>query len=171
MGKHLVTCNLDVNSIENAIKYLKNYEMDFMAKAENFNKTLTTIGYNEVVNICNNLGYMATNELSYPLASNYTISKSGTSFISNLELIGEECVFVEFGSGTIHNTSIGNSLHPDGTQLGYTIGSYNPDTTNVERGYWYYNGEIRYGVPTLMPLYTAYETMVSNIDFLASVMF
>ena len=96
------------------------------------------------------------------------IREEGDKWICEIFLNGSQSVFVEFGSGVTHNTSVGGSLHPKGGELGFTIGSY-PGQTHADdpRG-WYYkdrwgNSQHTYGTPTFAPLYNTSQDLIDVI--------
>lgn len=79
---------------------------------------------------------------------------------------GEHVAFIEFGAGVYHNGAAGNSPHPKGAELGFTIGSYG-------KGYgkytsWGYYGDdgqavITHGTAAQMPLYNAFRDVVEEL--------
>lgn len=87
---------------------------------------------------------------------------------------GKQAVFMEFGAGVYHNGAVGNSPHPLGAQLGYTIGSYGLGLGARET--WGFTDEygefhLTHGVPASMPLYNAMMATMNEIERIAMEVF
>lgn len=79
---------------------------------------------------------------------------------------GEDAVFVEFGAGVYYNTSAGTSPHPEGAELGLTIGSYGWGAGQFDKwGYRDKNGNVvwTHGTPASMPMWRAFESALNDI--------
>ena len=85
---------------------------------------------------------------------------------------GQDAVFVEFGAGIHHNVGVGESEHPEGAKLGFTIGSFG---TNGRRHVWgfYEDGELvlTHGTPATMPMYTGLKEACNQIAKIAREVF
>lgn len=88
---------------------------------------------------------------------------------------GEDAVFVEFGAGVYHNGAVGSSPHPNGAELGMTIGSYGKGLG--ARKVWacgqYGDGRaiLTRGTPASMPMYNALKSVLNRIDSIAREVF
>lgn len=88
---------------------------------------------------------------------------------------GKDAVWVEFGAGVYHNGSVGSSPHPNGGQLGMTIGSYGRG--RGKGNVWgYYSPEdgglvLTHGTPAQMPLYNAAIAVAKDIGQIAREVF
>ena len=108
----------------------------------------------------------AQGDLNEPHQAYFLISRQDKKITGELILQGEKIAFVEFGAGIHYNGPAGQSPHPKGTQLGYTIGSYGYGMGRFES--WYYEGEdgvyrISFGTKATMPLYSANEEMRKHL--------
>lgn len=110
------------------------------------------------------------------------ISGSNGKYKAVIRMSGEQCAFVEFGSGITFNGNAGSSKHPKGEELGMTIDSFNPNSKHPKDGSytsnatnpsgWYKpDGEHTYGTPTYAPLYTGFMEMQSDIEKIAKEVF
>lgn len=89
---------------------------------------------------------------------------------------GKDAVWVEFGAGIHHNTSVGKSPHPNGGVLGLTIGSYGPRGGREVWGYYENPKEkeglvLTHGTPATMPLYKALQTVCEDVINIAKEVF
>lgn len=93
----------------------------------------------------------------------FEIDRQGDNVIGKLIGEGSDIIFIEFGSGITYNgVSQGNSPHPKGVEMGYTIGDYPgwyKDLHGHSRGTnpegWEYNGFTHYGIQAGMPMWNA----------------
>lgn len=78
---------------------------------------------------------------------------------------GEDAVWVEFGAGVYHNGTAGNSPHPKGSELGFTIGGYGKGMGKRTVWGYYENGELKlsHGTPAVMPMYNAVMAVCENL--------
>ena len=86
---------------------------------------------------------------------------------------GEDAVWVEFGAGVFHNGSAGSSPHPNGSELGFTIGSYGKGMGKKE-GWGYYEDDtlrLTHGTPAVMPMYNAVKTVCDELAGIAREVF
>lgn len=110
-----------------------------------------------------------------PRVADVTVDIQDDGEVTVVIASGEDAVFVEFGAGVYYNGAVGSSLHPQGQELGFTIGSYG-------KGKGKYNSwalpessagtVIRtHGTPATMPMYYGYREAVSIIADLAREVF
>ncbi len=82
---------------------------------------------------------------------------------------GADAIWVEFGAGVFHNGSVGDSPHPQGAELGMTIGGYGQGRGGKQE-MWLYkdesSGELRWthGTPTQMPMYRAAQEIATRFE-------
>lgn len=97
-----------------------------------------------------------------PTVNRVEAKPGGEGFIAEVTLNGKDAIFLEFGAGVYYNTPLGTSPHPQGDELGYTIGSYsNPGHAGED--YWRLPSGIKtnggknytHGVKAIMPLHEA----------------
>lgn len=88
---------------------------------------------------------------------------------------GEDAVWIEFGAGVYYNGSVGSSPHPNGTELGFTIGSM---STVEPKGKptWTYIGadgerHTTHGTPASMPFYMATMRVIQDLPSIAKEVF
>lgn len=86
---------------------------------------------------------------------------------------GEDAVWVEFGAGVFHNGSAGSSPHPNGSELGFTIGSYGKGMGKKEVWGYYEDDTLRltHGTPAVMPMYNAVKTVCDELAGIAREVF
>ena len=86
---------------------------------------------------------------------------------------GKDAVWVEFGSGVYHNSSLGSSPHPKGAELGFTIGDYGKGMGKKRTWGFDENGELMltHGTPAKMPMYNAVKTVCEEISEIAREIF
>lgn len=86
---------------------------------------------------------------------------------------GEDAVWVEFGAGVYHNGSSGGSPHPNGSELGFTIGGYGKGMGKREIWGFYEDGVLRltHGTPAVMPMYNAMKVVCEEIREIAKEVF
>lgn len=102
-----------------------------------------------------------------------TVSLSNTDDVSLVIANGEDAVWVEFGAGVYHNGSAGSSPHPEGSELGFTIGGYGKGMGKKEVWGYYEGDELRltHGTPAIMPMYNAVKTVCDEIADIAREVF
>ena len=105
------------------------------------------------------------------------IEETEEGFQAVIYMSGEQAIFIEFGSGVVHNGPIGTSPHPKGEELGFTIGSYNPESPNAgsSDGWWYKDkwGEWQHtlGTPSYAPLFNGSKEMIQRASEIAESVF
>lgn len=155
---------LSTKSIENAIRELTIFKLQFNKKMVDFVAELAERGI-LVAEAC-----IADSE--------GTTDKSHQSYVSwesmsnnvvraSLIIKGNGILFIEFGAGIHYNaTSVGNSPHPKGEEMGYVIGSYSDSVGNGwslgQYDSWTHDGQTSYGQQATMPMYNAEQEMIRS---------
>lgn len=149
-------------SLNSAIEYLKQYNME--QKAKQFIEELAQIGIKALsVNVNSISPYYKGEDLDVSLK----FEDDGMKAV--ITMSNGQCMFIEFGAGVLFNAPLGESLHPKGKELGFTIGSYNPKSANAGKreGWWYTdsNGisQHTYGTPTFAPMHNSEMEMIRDI--------
>lgn len=157
MAKTVIRCSLDSKEIDRAIKEVKKYKQEFRKKVETYRKRMAK----ELVEIVSlNFG-SATMEHTIQGVSrkpDVSVNVTDRGDVSVVVAVGEDAVWCEFGAGVYYNGSVGSSPHPNGQELGFTIGSYGKGYGKGNAwGYYDDNGElvITRGTPATMPMYNA----------------
>ena len=105
---------------------------------------------------------------------NVTVSVSERGDIAVVVADGEDAVWVEFGAGVYHNGSPGSSPHPNGSELGFTIGSYGKGYGKAN-AWGYYDSDDRLiitrGTPASMPMYNAAQQVSKEAISIAKEVF
>lgn len=157
-------------SINDAIRQLQAWKRDFNKKLDKFIERCEEVGLNAVKT---NVDGISPTYKGDDIAVSSTKIENGFS----VEISGEQVAFIEFGSGVTFNTPVGGSKHPKGTELGLTIGSYNPSSPHASSptGWWFKNrwgqSEHTYGTPTFAPLYGGEMEIISRIEEIAKEVF
>lgn len=172
MAKKVIRCTLSADSIGNAIKELEQYKRDVARKTEFLRQkaaerveNLVQSGFNGAV-VDDLLNGGARH-------ADVQVSVSDRGNVSVVIAKGEDTVWVEFGAGVFHNGSAGNSPHPDGSELGFTIGGYGKGMG--KRRVWGFRegGELHltHGTPATMPMYNAIKIVSDEIADIAREVF
>lgn len=153
-----IKCDLSLSgsrSIQNAIREVELYTLDFVAKVDLFIRRLGAVG---IVAVKERSG-------SHNFPTSFVINQVGNGYISGTLTVngGEELLFFEFGTGITYNEY--PSSHPKGAKLGMIIGEYGKGLGKNE--YWFYQGEKHYGDPARMPVYRAYLELLDQFRRIA----
>lgn len=168
-----ISINLfDTGSIQEAIREIKLLERKYAERTEILKER-----------VAESVGKLAQNGFNGAIVSDFT---DGTSIEADVNVFsekrgdmyvviadGEDAVFVEFGAGVYHNGSVGTSPHPNGNELGMTIGSYGKGK-GKQKAWGYYEGGdlfITHGCPATMPMLNAAKAVCSEIDKIAKEVF
>lgn len=174
MGKKVIRIRLSEKDIDRAIKELEQYKREIIRKTELLRKkiaerigTLAQSGFNGAV--VDDL----TDESGGARRAEVQVSIDERENVSVVIAAGEDAVWVEFGAGVYHNGSAGSSLHPKGSELGFTIGGYGKGMGKRQTWGFYENGELRltHGTPAIMPMYNAVKTVCDEIADIAREVF
>lgn len=160
--------------VEKIINYLDDYQMKLTEGLALFLEELTRIGVNAVNAQLQTISPFYKGE---DIEVTDTIQQTVDGWQATITMYGSQAIFIEFGSGVVLNTTKGNSLHPWGSENGFTIGSYNPTSPHATSldGWWYTDkwGESQhtYGTPTFAPLYHSSLEMLTAIKEVAERVF
>ena len=173
MGKKKITIGLSEQELDRAIRELAQYKTEFLQKVELLREKVADrlaveaqSGFNGAV-----VDDLIKEE---PKFADVKVSVDNRANLSVVVASGEDAVWVEFGAGVYHNGSPGSSPHPNGAELGFTIGSF--DKGNGKREAWGYydeNNELKLtrGTPATMPMYRAVQTVCNDIQNIAREVF
>lgn len=172
VGKKKITIGLSEQDIDRAIRELAQYKANFAKKVELLREK-----------VAERLADEATKGFTGAVVDD--LIKGGQRFAQvkvsvnnrgNLSVVaadGEDAVWVEFGAGLHHNSSPGSSPHPNGAELGFTIGSFGKGNGKKETWGFYEDGELKLsrGTPATMPMYRAVQTVCDDIQSIAKEVF
>lgn len=173
MGKKKITIGLSEQGIDRAIREMAQYKTEFLQKVELLREK-----------VADRLAVEAQSGFTGAVVDD--LIKRGQKFAdvkvsvdnrANLSVVvanGEDAVWVEFGAGVYHNGSPGSSPHPNGAELGFTIGSFDKGNGKKEAwGYYDENNELKLtrGTPATMPMYRAVQTVCNDIQNIAREVF
>lgn len=172
MKKTVISFGLSEREIDRAIKELEQYKRDVIRKctllrekvAERIGE-LARSGFAGAVVDDLLKGGVKTAQVDVLLDNKDTVSL----VIAN----GEDAVWAEFGSGVFHNGSAGSSPHPEGSELGFTIGGYGKGMGKKSVWGFYEDGalQLTHGAPATMPMYNAVRTVCDEIAKIAEEVF
>ena len=174
MGKKVIRISLSEKDIDRAIKELEQYKQEIVCKTELLRAkiaeriaNLAQSGFNGA--IVDDL----TGESGGARKADVRVFIDERDNVSVVVAAGEDAVWVEFGAGVYHNGSAGNSPHPKGSELGFTIGGYGKGMGNRQTWGFYEDGELRltHGTPAVMPMYNALKTVCDEIMDVAKEVF
>ena len=161
MGKKVIRVGLSESEIDKAIKEVKQYKRDMIAKFNKFRKRLA----DEIASDAQ-LGFNSSTvddviRGGTPHQADVIVRVDDQGTISIIVADGEDAVWCEFGAGVYHNGAVGSSPNPLGSELGFTIGSYGKGYGKATAWGYYDNGElvITRGTPATMPMYNAIQSV------------
>lgn len=172
MKKTVIRFGLSEREIDKAIKELEQYKQELIRKTALLREKvadkiagLAQSGFNGAIVDDVLKGGVKTAQV--------TVSLSNTDDVSLVIANGEDAVWVEFGAGVYHNGSAGSSPHPEGSELGFTIGGYGKGMGKKEVWGYYEGDELRltHGTPAIMPMYNAVKTVCDEIADIAREVF
>ena len=152
----VITINaLSAKSLKDASKQVDKYANELANKNRIFMQELLNAGIAVIYDNLNGAGDSDAPTLDYPQVH---VDYGGGNMTATLRLKGEDVMFVEFGAGVYYNGNPGNSPHPMGAELGWTIGSYGYH--NGLKEYWHYRNDegkwrTSHGTEAMMPMYKA----------------
>lgn len=170
MANRTIKMTLSHDSIQDAIKQLREYQNGLKSKNEIFVKRLSELG---IPVIDQNIA-MAQGDSDKSHNTYIKINSFGDYAQTTLVCEGKSLSYIEFGAGIHYNTPAGTSPHPKGEELGYTIGSYGQGKgKNDSWTYYSETGEwVRsYGTEATMPVYKASAEIIQNIRKIAKEVF
>ena len=173
MSKKVISFGLSTTEINRAIREVEKFKKEFEKKVETYrDRVAEAIAANAEINFASSsMDDVIKGDTRKP---NVTVSVSKRGDIAVVVADGEDAVWVEFGAGVYHNGSPGSSPHPNGSELGFTIGSYGKGYGKANAwGYYDFNGEliITRGTPASMPMYNAVQQVSKEAISIAKEVF
>lgn len=152
LAKRVKTIELNESSINNAIRYLKSYQVWMEQKTELLVRKLVDAG----IAVMNEKNVVIGD--SQPGNISAKISSAGTTTRATISYEGRDVLFIEFGAGIHYNEEVGQSPNPKGEERGYVIGSYGKGQGRYDS--WMYvddTGAVQrsHGTKATMPVYNA----------------
>lgn len=152
---------LSPKSIEKAIARIDKIQLQLINKNKDFVDNLARVGIQEAGEHLNTFKGDSEPPSLTNVDPHVKVDSGGTMY-AEISIHGEDAVFVEFGAGVHYNTEAGTSPHPNGVELGYTIGSYGHGQGANEK--WLYTDDngvevVSYGTEAAMPLANAKSRM------------
>lgn len=174
MGKRVIKMTLDSDDVSRVIDEITEYKESLKTKTDLFRKRVADeiaaeaqMGFNSSM-----VDDIIKGGSPKQASVDVTVSDSGdiTVVIAN----GDDAAWCEFGAGIYHNGSVGQSPNPNGSELGFTIGSYGKGFGS--RKAWGYKDEsdnlvITHGTPATMPMYKATMSVLSRLVTIAREVF
>lgn len=167
MSKTIIKFSLGETEVSRAIREVNKFKQEFRKKVDTYRKRIA----DEIAAQASlNFGSAIVDDVVHgsPRRPDVKVSVSDRGDIAVIVADGEDAVWCEFGSGVYHNGSIGSSPHPNGSNLGFTIGSYGKGYGKKQAwGYYDESGElvITRGTPATMPMYNAaQEVMRKSVE-------
>lgn len=170
MAKRVISGVLSATSIEQMRDELLRYQQSLKNKNELFVRRLAEIGIPVIDrNIASTKGDSKKSHNTY-----IKINSFGEYSQAVLVCEGKDLLFIEFGAGIHYNGNPGESNHPKGEEMGYTIGSYGKGLGKND--YWvYYTDDGRFltshGTEATMPVYKAGQEIIKRIREIAKEVF
>lgn len=172
MGKRVISFGLSEKEIDRALRELADYKQEIIQKAELLRDK-----------VAERLAEEAKTGFSGAVVDD--LVKGGQKFaqvdvsvdsrgsVTVVVASGEDAVWVEFGAGVYHNGSPGSSPHPNGAELGMTIGGFGKGNGKKKVWGYYEDGELKLtrGTPARMPMARAVTTVCNDIKEIAKEVF
>lgn len=172
MGKRVISFGLSEKEIDRALRELADYKQEIIRKTELLRDK-----------VAERLSEEAKTGFSGAVVDD--LVKGGQKFaqvdvsvdnrgsVTVVVASGEDAVWVEFGAGVYHNGSPGSSPHPNGAELGMTIGGFGKGNGKKEVWGYYEDGELKLtrGTPARMPMARAVTTVCNDIKEIAKEVF
>ena len=172
MGKRVISFGLSTKEIDRALRELADYKQEIIQKTELLRNK-----------VAERLAEEAKTGFSGAVVDD--LVKGGQKFaqvdvsvdnrgsVTVVVASGEDAVWVEFGAGVYHNGSPGSSPHPNGAELGMTIGGFGKGNGKKEVWGYYEDGELKLtrGTPARMPMARAVTTVCNDIKEIAKEVF
>lgn len=172
MGKKVISFGLSTKEIDRALRELADYKQEIIQKTELLRDK-----------VAERLAEEAKTGFSGAVVDD--LVKGGQKFaqvdvsvdsrgsVTVVVASGEDAVWVEFGAGVYHNGSPGSSPHPNGAELGMTIGGFGKGNGKKEVWGYYEDSELKLtrGTPARMPMARAVTTVCNDIKEIAKEVF
>lgn len=170
-----ISFSLSTRSISRAMEELRAYQREVEAKTRELAKRVAEVLENRIASkfggVVADMYFNKDGE--YTDAPDYTIGIDGSGNAYVVWTSGQDAIFVEFGTGVYYNGSAGNSPHPKGGELGFTIGSYGKGMG--QRKTWGFKRDgvtyLTHGLPAFMPMYKAVQEVADEIERIAMEVF
>lgn len=165
MGRKVIDLGIDKGKIDEAIKELRAYKLEFQEKVNILRRRIAEeIQFDAAARFgSSTMEHLISGETRKP---NVTVRVDDAGYISVVVADGEDAVWCEFGAGVYLNGSVGTSPNPYGEGLGFTIGSYGKGYGKGNAwGYYDESGElvITRGTPASMPMYNAVKDVTKRV--------
>ena len=160
MPKRIVINGLSQESIDNAIREVRNYKAWVLQKEKELRVRLAAAGATVASIQFSRAIYNGTNDVS--------VRVDNTGSVAVIYAEGEAVAFIEFGSGDRYGHG-----HPQAGEFGMGPGTY-PDGKGYwdnPKGWWYGHSQHTYGNPPAMAMYQAVQAMTEQITTIAKEVF
>lgn len=172
MSKKVIAFSLSEAGITQAIRELEAYRADFERKLVRFRDRVAERLANHAAS---GFSRAVVDDLlnGAPRRAQVTVSVEQKASAAVVIASGTDAVWVEFGAGVYHNGPAGSSPHPNGAELGFTIGGYGKGMGSRQVWGYYEGGELQltHGAPASMPMYHAMKTVCDELDGIAREVF
>ena len=153
----------DRNSLDKAIKQLKQYRKRLTEKEAEIVKRLSSMGATVASIRFSQAIYSGDNDV------NIHVDWNGN--VATIYANGQSVGFIEFGTGARYGYG-----HPDNSQKGTGPGTWSTGPNGKghwddPNGWWFGNSQHTYGNPPAMAMYDALNTMAENIALIAKEVF
>lgn len=166
MATRTISMSLSTDSIDAAIREIRQYREDFIRKCAELRRR-----------VAERIFWSATNGFSVAITSDFL---SGTPPINDVQVTmedggdmtvviasGNEVLFIEFGAGVYYNGAPGDSPHPWGVEHGFGIGTYGKG--HGVQNMWVVGSEggkkiWSRGTPAAMPMYRGAEEAIRSME-------
>lgn len=175
MGKKVISFGLNESEIAKAIGEINKYKQEFLRKVNVLREKIA-----ERIADMSQMGFNSSGVDDWLLGgtrpADVSVSVSDSGDITLVIAKGEDAVWVEFGAGVYHNTSVGDSPNPYGKETGLTIGSFGKNGEKNVWGFYETPGDpttlqLTHGTAATMPMYNAVQTVVPQIVTIAREVF
>lgn len=174
MGKRTISFGLSESEINQVISEVTEYKKGFASKCEQLQQRVadkicehSQHGFNGAV-----VDDLTAESGGTRPANVNVVIEEGEGGMTLIIALGEDAVWVEFGSGVYHNGSTGSSPNPYGTSLGFTIGSFGDNGRKRTWGFYEDNElKITHGTPAAMPIFKAVQSIIQDIHDIAKEVF
>lgn len=161
----IIRFGLSTSEIQRAINEVNRYKADFQNKVDTYRKRIAEeLAVHASMYFGNSLMDDVIN--GSPRKPNVTVDWKDNGRIAVVVASGEDAIWCEFGAGVYHNGSAGSSPHPNGNDLGFTIGSYGKGHGNQKVWGYYTDPDsktglvLTHGTPASMPMYNAAQEVL-----------
>ena len=158
-----IQVELNDNSINSAIKELRQYSAWVQSKEEELRTRLAMLGATVASIQFSRAIYNGSNDVS--------VRVDDTGSVAVIYAEGESVAFIEFGSGKKYGYG-----HPQAGEFGFGPGTWSdgPDGKghwDNDHGWWYGSGQHSYGNPPAMAMYSAVKEITENVTRIAREVF